>query len=325
MFRLGGELAARRPRSFRLLHADHDPHGGRHSRRLPARQGGRAFRDAAGVESCTLPIVPLFETIDDLRARPRSCGGAARVPLVRRSAWQGGVQEVMIGYSDSNKDGGFLASNWELTRRSQADPGRREAGRADRVLPWARRLGQPRRRADRPGDRRAARGLDRRAVAHHRAGRGGVVQVRQPRHGAVSDGAARRERLRARAQVRAGGGAGAEARVRRGDGGALRRGDGRVSRRRRRSRTSSPISRRRARWRSSRCSTSARGPRGASAPARSAISAPSPGCSPGRRTGTSCPAGTASAAAHPRSCSRCAASGARHCSPHVRATRASSG
>jgi phosphoenolpyruvate carboxylase len=73
------------------------------------------FADAPGVESCTLPIVPLFETIDDLQRAPAIMKELLNVPLVRRSVRaQGGVQEVMIGYSDSNKDGGFLASNWEL-------------------------------------------------------------------------------------------------------------------------------------------------------------------------------------------------------------------
>ena len=73
------------------------------------------FADAAGVESCTLPIVPLFETIDDLQRAPAIMRELLGVPLVKRSVRaQGGVQEVMIGYSDSNKDGGFLTSNWEL-------------------------------------------------------------------------------------------------------------------------------------------------------------------------------------------------------------------
>ncbi|MGH6851398.1 MAG: phosphoenolpyruvate carboxylase, partial [Methylocella sp.] len=75
------------------------------------------FLDAAGVEACTLPIVPLFETIADLRAAPAIMRELLSLPVVRRSARaQGGVQEVMIGYSDSNKDGGFLASNWELAK-----------------------------------------------------------------------------------------------------------------------------------------------------------------------------------------------------------------
>jgi phosphoenolpyruvate carboxylase len=83
---------------------------------LLAKQVG-LFADAAAVESCTLPIVPLFETIDDLRRAPRVMRELLDVPLVRRSVReQGGVQEVMIGYSDSNKDGGFLTSNWELSR-----------------------------------------------------------------------------------------------------------------------------------------------------------------------------------------------------------------
>jgi len=73
------------------------------------------FADAPGVESATLPIVPLFETIDDLQRAPAIMKELLNVPVVRRSVRaQGGVQEVMIGYSDSNKDGGFLASNWEL-------------------------------------------------------------------------------------------------------------------------------------------------------------------------------------------------------------------
>ncbi|MGB6307752.1 MAG: phosphoenolpyruvate carboxylase [Steroidobacteraceae bacterium] len=81
---------------------------------LLAKQAG-LYADAAGVEICTLPIVPLFETIKDLRAAPGIMRELLGVPMVRRSVRaQGGVQEVMIGYSDSNKDGGFLASNWEL-------------------------------------------------------------------------------------------------------------------------------------------------------------------------------------------------------------------
>jgi phosphoenolpyruvate carboxylase len=75
------------------------------------------FADTAGVESCTLPIVPLFETIDDLQRAPAIMRELLAVPLIRRSVRaQGGVQEVMIGYSDSNKDGGFLTSNWELSK-----------------------------------------------------------------------------------------------------------------------------------------------------------------------------------------------------------------
>jgi phosphoenolpyruvate carboxylase len=60
-------------------------------------------------------IVPLFETIDDL-AR---CGGTMDrllgLPAYRRLLGDRGLtQEVMLGYSDSNKDGGFLTSGWEL-------------------------------------------------------------------------------------------------------------------------------------------------------------------------------------------------------------------
>jgi len=79
------------------------------------------FADREGIEHCLLPVVPLFETIADLRAAPGIMKDLLKVPVVRRSMKiQGGVQEVMIGYSDSNKDGGFLASNWELSKAQAA-------------------------------------------------------------------------------------------------------------------------------------------------------------------------------------------------------------
>src|SRR5207249_632071 len=66
-------------------------------------------------------IVPLFETIEDLRG----CGGVmdallATPEYVRLLEGRGRVQEVMIGYSDSNKDGGFLTSGWELYKAEMA-------------------------------------------------------------------------------------------------------------------------------------------------------------------------------------------------------------
>src|SRR4029079_3203754 len=83
---------------------------------LLAKEAG-VFLDAAGTEICPLPIVPLFETIDDLRAAPEIMRELLAVPLVRRSTRrQGNVQEVMIGYSDSNKDGGYVTANWELAK-----------------------------------------------------------------------------------------------------------------------------------------------------------------------------------------------------------------
>ena len=81
---------------------------------LLAKLGG-LFADRENCETCRLPVVPLLETIDDLRRGPALLRELLEVPLVRRSVRAGdGVQEVMVGYSDSNKDGGFLCSNHEV-------------------------------------------------------------------------------------------------------------------------------------------------------------------------------------------------------------------
>src|SRR6185295_7550708 len=60
-------------------------------------------------------IVPLFETIADLRGCGTIMEELLALPAYRALlASRGNLQEVMLGYSDSNKDGGFLTSNWEL-------------------------------------------------------------------------------------------------------------------------------------------------------------------------------------------------------------------
>lgn len=62
-----------------------------------------------------LNIVPLFETIADLRNAPTIMGEWLSLLGIRHiMKYQGNQQEIMLGYSDSNKDGGFLTSNWEL-------------------------------------------------------------------------------------------------------------------------------------------------------------------------------------------------------------------
>ena len=73
----------------------------------PARAGGPA--------SSELDIVPLFETIGDLAAASTTLDALLAVPVYRELvASRGDRQEVMIGYSDSNKDGGYLSSQWNL-------------------------------------------------------------------------------------------------------------------------------------------------------------------------------------------------------------------
>lgn len=72
------------------------------------------FAQDAGVAD-DLDIVPLFETVADLHAAPRIMTELFANPAYRQHLEKRGMsQQIMIGYSDSNKDGGYLTANWEL-------------------------------------------------------------------------------------------------------------------------------------------------------------------------------------------------------------------
>jgi phosphoenolpyruvate carboxylase len=81
-----------------------------------------------GGDACVLPIVPLFETIEDLKKSPAILQEFLTHPLTQRSldyrkqttGKKRRSQEVMIGYSDSNKDGGIFSSTWTLYRAQEA-------------------------------------------------------------------------------------------------------------------------------------------------------------------------------------------------------------
>jgi phosphoenolpyruvate carboxylase len=101
---------------------------------LLARETGLTEWTEGGL-ACIVPLVPLFETIEDLRNSPRILENFLSHPVTRSSLEyqriKAGstdlVQEVMIGYSDSNKDGGIMASAWNLyqAQSSLAETGRK--------------------------------------------------------------------------------------------------------------------------------------------------------------------------------------------------------
>jgi len=94
---------------------------------LLARETGLTTQTDDGLV-CRLPVVPLFETIDDLHNAPGILDDFLAHPMTQRSlAYQqtardtrDPVQQVMIGYSDSNKDGGIVSSLWNLYRGQDA-------------------------------------------------------------------------------------------------------------------------------------------------------------------------------------------------------------
>ncbi len=67
-----------------------------------------------------LDVVPLFETIDELRGCGQILQALLALPVYRATlASRGNRQQVMVGYSDSNKDGGYLAATWEIYRAQE--------------------------------------------------------------------------------------------------------------------------------------------------------------------------------------------------------------
>ncbi|WP_138494897.1 phosphoenolpyruvate carboxylase [Paenibacillus pinistramenti] len=80
-----------------------------------AKEVGLFQKEADGSVVCTLQAVPLFETIDDLHDAPNIMRELLSIPAYRQSvAAMNDLQEIMLGYSDSNKDGGVITANWEL-------------------------------------------------------------------------------------------------------------------------------------------------------------------------------------------------------------------
>ncbi|MEM6601167.1 MAG: phosphoenolpyruvate carboxylase [Verrucomicrobiota bacterium] len=99
---------------------------------LLAREAGLASYTSRGLK-CLMPVVPLFETIEDLKNSPAIMDHFLQHPVSRRSlrsrlVWQAAtrrhkkmpIQQVMVGYSDSNKDGGILSSQWQLQEAQEA-------------------------------------------------------------------------------------------------------------------------------------------------------------------------------------------------------------
>jgi phosphoenolpyruvate carboxylase len=95
---------------------------------LLAREVGLLVHDGDGAAPrCRLPVVPLFETIEDLQQAPGILRDFLAHPITahslvaqaRERGEAGSAQQVMVGYSDSNKDGGILASLWALYRSQE--------------------------------------------------------------------------------------------------------------------------------------------------------------------------------------------------------------
>ncbi len=81
---------------------------------LLAKEAG-LLRKKSGIVASSVDVVPLFETIEDLENAPAVMDALLSNPVYRENVRaRGDEQEVMVGYSDSNKDGGYVSANWKL-------------------------------------------------------------------------------------------------------------------------------------------------------------------------------------------------------------------
>ena len=167
---------------------DHDLHHLEGAERLrPARgqhpaEGGGPVSRRRSARTAAIMVVPLFETIDDLEHAPAVMRAWLALPEVAAMTRARGHQEVMVGYSDSNKDGGYLTSVWSLQpgdARAGCRVRRKRHGAA--ALPRPRRRGRARRRLVLRRDPRPAARHGAGPHPHHRAGRGDRRQIRHAR------------------------------------------------------------------------------------------------------------------------------------------------
>ncbi|GAB5563963.1 MAG: phosphoenolpyruvate carboxylase [Winogradskyella sp.] len=79
------------------------------------------FLREVGLQDTNLPVVPLLETIDDLIAGPEILTDFLNHPMLKKQRETNPTfsQEVMLGYSDSNKDGGILTSRWNIYKAEE--------------------------------------------------------------------------------------------------------------------------------------------------------------------------------------------------------------
>ena len=133
----------------------------------------RLVQNKNGEIHSTVDVVPLFETIADLENAPQVLDTLLSNPVYRKNvAARGDRQEVMVGYSDSNKDGGYVTANWKLYVAQQrlAEVGG-EARDRPAPVPRARRGRRARRRAGEQGHPGPAAGQHPGPHQDHGAGR----------------------------------------------------------------------------------------------------------------------------------------------------------